>query len=214
MHGRITTDSGHTKITTPGDLSVRIMPLSHGQNPTVYRSSAFFIRHDPSAKEFLFFGDVEPDELATERLLVHVWREAASKFPGTMDTMFIECSWPSGRKDEELYGHLTPEHLVNELKSFAAEVMACRTESSGPSKKRQRLENGNTYANVLDGLKVFIIHCKEDLEGKHGRPMREVITDQVRELVLASGLGATVLSAIQGTRIGMSNMKAVCSCRC
>ncbi|KII89038.1 hypothetical protein PLICRDRAFT_594083 [Plicaturopsis crispa FD-325 SS-3] len=36
------------------DISVRTMPLSHGQNDSgLYESSAFFIRHDVTAQEFL-----------------------------------------------------------------------------------------------------------------------------------------------------------------
>lgn len=201
---RIDADCGYSKVTPLNDFSIRLMPLSHGSDPTTYHSSAFFIRHDSSRKEFLFFGDVEPDGVAKERLLVRVWREVASKFPDVLDTIFIECSWPSGRKDEELYGHLTPDHLVAELKNLAEEVTAYRVDSEEPMRKKQRLCKGCAYENVLKGLTIYVIHCKEDLEGKFDRPMREVIADQVRDLVDASALGATVLSVQQGTRIGMS----------
>ena len=53
----------------------------------------------------------------------------------------------------------------------------------------------------LAGLRVYIIHCKEDLEGKYNRPISAVIRDQVDALVRAKGLGAEVLSADQGMTI-------------
>ncbi|KAI0306731.1 cAMP phosphodiesterases class-II-domain-containing protein [Multifurca ochricompacta] len=92
------------------DVSVRAMPVLHGKNDTLgdYESSAFFIRYDPSGKEFLFFGDVSPDSLTSQPQTIAVWRAAARKIPNTLSTIFIECSWPVGRPDELLYGISAP----------------------------------------------------------------------------------------------------------
>lgn len=208
------------------------MPVWHGKNDTLgnYESTAFFIRHDHTGKEFLFFGDVSPDSLCdpetSKPQTISVWRAAAPKIPSKLSTIFIECSWPSGRPDEQLYGHLSPEHLVDELAALAAEVAdvraaaaaaaaaaattnaksshgstagrAAATTADEPKRKKRR------RSEPLAGLRIYVIHCKEDLERKFSRPICHVIRDQVEELVRAKGLGAEVLSAEQGMTISMS----------
>ncbi|KAH9966498.1 cyclic-AMP phosphodiesterase, partial [Russula dissimulans] len=185
------------------DVSVRAMPLLHGQNDTIgdYESSAFFIRHDPSSREFLFFGDVSPDSLSPHKPLTRaVWRAAAPKIPATLSTIFIECSWPSGRPDAQLYGHLSPEHLVDELAALAAEG-----QDVPPKKKKKRRHRNKSPPDLppepLAGLRVYVMHCKEDLEQKYSRPIYHVIRDQVAALVRAKGLGAQILSVEQGMTI-------------
>ncbi|KAI9509956.1 cAMP phosphodiesterases class-II-domain-containing protein [Russula earlei] len=193
------------------DVSARAMPVLHGKNDTIgdYESSAFFIRHDPSGQEFLFFGDVSPDSLSSTPQTIAI--------PATLSSVFIECSWPSGRPDEQLYGHLSPEHLVDELAALAAEVVAARAAKSRaererehgdeddvlPKKKRRRRRNRSVDppSAPLAGLRVYVMHCKEDLEQRHSRPIYHVIRDQVAALVQAKGLGAEVLSAEQGMTI-------------
>lgn len=190
------------------------MSISHGSNPVPYQSTAFFIRHDVNKKEFLFFGDVEPDSVATSPQTHLVWHAAAPKFPDTLNTIFIECSWPSERSDDSLYGHLSPEHLVQELANFAMEVAVCKASRtrksasevpSSPIRKKQRLVKPGSLdlRGVLSGLKVYVIHCKEDMEAKYDRPMHKVITEQVSRLMELKGLGATIHAAEQGTRIGV-----------
>jgi cAMP phosphodiesterase len=202
-----------------------MMPLSHGKSNSAanqYESSAFFVRHDPTSKEFLFFGDVEPDSIAASPQTIKVWRAAAPKIPDTLSTIFIECSWASGRKDDLLYGHLTPEHLVAELTALASEVVLARTARRGgkeqvvpqsprtgsPLRKKPRKGSGSSSASnegglrgALDGLRVHIIHCKDTMENGD-RPIGHLICDQVRDLVQAMGLGAEILPTDQGMRIG------------
>ncbi|KAH9981463.1 cAMP phosphodiesterases class-II-domain-containing protein [Lactifluus volemus] len=227
LYDPITFDDSYRTIFP--DVSVRAMPVLHGKNETAgdYTSSAFFIRHDPTRKEFLFFGDVSPDSLviaddahsgtaaADAPLTIAVWR----------------CSWPSGRPDELLYGHLSPEHVVDELVALAAEVTKART-AAAKRADRDNNNNGNTTTTTttarrkrkklrtdtsststtdsssspskpLAGLRVYIIHCKEDedLEREHERPIARIIRDQVDVLVQAKGLGAEVFSAEQGMTI-------------
>ncbi|KAG8779863.1 3',5'-cyclic-nucleotide phosphodiesterase pde1 [Serendipita sp. 407] len=128
-------------------VSVLAMPISHGQCRTghahaaagTYTSTAFFIRHNTTEKQFLFFGDVEPDSLATSPLTKDVWRVAASLINSTLpdgqrqlDSIFIECSWPSSRSDNELFGHLNPQHLLQEMKTLARYVRKIRAPTSSP----------------------------------------------------------------------------------
>lgn len=206
-------------------VSVRTMPVLHGQNDTLgdYESSAFFVRHDRSGRQFLFFGDVAPDSLAARPQTIAVWRAAAPLIPHDLSALFIECSWPSGRPDELLYGHLSPEHLVDELVALAAEVTAARLATPAaavddapppppPEQKRRRKRRKRRRKLSADpppplgplaGLRVYIIHCKEDLEVKYDEPIAHVIRDQVGALVRAKGLGAEVLSAEQGMTIAI-----------
>jgi cAMP phosphodiesterase len=219
------------------------MPVLHGTNDTLgdYESSAFFIRHDATGQEFLFFGDVSPDSLASKPHNIAVWRAAAPKIPSTLSAIFIECSWPSGRPDELFYGHLSPEHLAHELAVLADEVVALRGNNNDaaaatgataptpkgrntgkaiddearahahapPRPKRRKMRRRNRSAEdspssePLAGLRVYITHCKDDLEQKYSRPICHVIRDQVEALVRARGLGAEVVCAEQGMTISM-----------
>lgn len=207
------------------------MPVLHGENDTLgdYESSAFFVRHDASGQQFLFFGDVAPDSLAAHGpQTIAVWRAAAPLIPHTLSALFIECSWPDGRPDEQLYGHLSPAHLVDELVALAAEVTAVRRlaaaagtvddappPSPPPEQKRRRRKRKRRRKlsedplpppppGPLAGLRVYIIHCKDDLEQKYSEPISHVIRDQVDARVRAKGLGAEVLSAEQGMTISTS----------
>jgi len=122
-------------------LSVFAMPVSHGTCQSshahapsgTYTSSAFFIQNTVTYKQFLFFGDVEPDSLALNPSTKDVWRVAASLITSVLpsgtrvlDSIFIECSWPTTRKDAELFGHLNPHHLLQEMKALAGEVSRWR----------------------------------------------------------------------------------------
>ncbi|ETW85656.1 cyclic-AMP phosphodiesterase-like protein [Heterobasidion irregulare TC 32-1] len=176
------------------NVSVRMTAVTHGHNDTtgVYESTAFFLRHDPSGQELLFFGDVEPDSVASRPLTLATWRAAAPMIPETLGAIFIECSWPLGRREDLLYGHLSPEHLTDELAALATEV-----------KPRPSPVDPELLRDALKGLRVYITHCKDDLEGRYDRPIRHVIADQVRELVEKKRLGAEILSVEQGSRIGL-----------
>ncbi|KAF9452864.1 cyclic-AMP phosphodiesterase [Macrolepiota fuliginosa MF-IS2] len=192
-------------------ISVRSFPLSHGTyEDGSYTSSAFCIRHDPSSTEFLFFGDVEPDSVASTPRTIDIWRTAAPRVPETIKAVFIECSWPSGRSDDMLYGHLTPEHLVTELVVLAKEVVAYRKEkapkvSVRPARKRQKINpiGGDELIDALKGLRVYVMHCKDDMTHDDDTLMRHLITKQVKELVKARKLGAIIECAEPGMRISI-----------
>ena len=220
---RLPNDMKYHPINGFSSLSVCMMPLSHGRYSAeaTYHSSAFFIKHSEpeqgTTREFLFFGDVEPDSVATEPLNRDVWRVAAPMIPDTLDTIFIECSYPSGRPESELFGHLSPEHLTAELRTLATEIVDARKrtrqldssqewnsdEEPVHTRKRQRRESpAVSLRGSLTGLKVYIIHCKDDLHGAYTQPIHVVIASQVRALVEAEELGAEVIGVEQGMKIG------------
>lgn len=208
---------GEYKSITP-HISVRVMPISHGQPEGLgtYECTAFFVRHNRSHHEFLFFGDVEPDRISANPRNRYIWRAAAHKIPDTLSAIFIECSYPSGRQDDLLYGHLSPEHLLEELTCLAVEVVNSRTRahrdraqlagSSSPARKKQRRDSAPPPSprGALEGLRVYIIHCKDDIHGIYDRPINHVVADEVRTLVDARGLGATIIAVDQGMQIGAS----------
>ena len=112
-----------------------------------------------------------------------------------------------------LYGHLTPDHLMQELTNLALEVAVYRASRNkkttselpvSPIRKKQRTIKPASLdlRGILSGVKVYITHCKEDMESKYDRPMHKVITEQVTRLMELKGLGATIFAAEQGTRIG------------
>jgi len=188
------------------------MQLNHGRNSLgQHISTAFFIRHEPSLREFLFFGDVEPDSIAEKPQTINVWRAAAPKIPETLSSIFIECSWPAGRKDDLLFGHLTPEHLGNELAALAAEVVKFRIANQQiesrkrPARKKQKRNSltSDDLRDALAGVRVYIIHCKDDMNSDSDRPIRDIIVEQVKRIVEERGLGAKILLVEQGTCIAI-----------
>jgi 3',5'-cyclic-nucleotide phosphodiesterase len=198
-------------MTIYAGISVRTIALNHGRNQTGnYESAAFFIRHDLHNREFLFFGDVEPDTVAPRPQTINVWRAAAPKIPQKLSTIFIECSWPSGRHEDLLYGHLSPVHLVDELMTLAIEVAKFRRGGltgirPGPTRKKQKKNpiSQDDLRGTLDGVKIYVMHCKDDLSGDSVQSMRHVIVPQVRGLVEEKGLGAQILVVEPGMHIGM-----------
>ncbi|KAF6765028.1 class II cAMP phosphodiesterase [Ephemerocybe angulata] len=208
LYSPLQQNTKYTSITP--DISVQSFPLNHGSNDQgPYESFAYFIRHDLSGGEFLFFGDVEPDSLAATPQSIHVWRTAAPKIPTTLRAIFIECSWSSGRPDNQLFGHLTPEHLLEELVVLATEVRKARpsnhsseTHTRHTRKRQKRLVESYDVRGALIGLTVYVMHCKDaPHDPKRAVPMREIIAEQVRALVEEKGLGCTILAAEQGMHI-------------
>lgn len=188
------------------------MPISHGHNDTsgVYDSTAIFIRHT-NKQEFLFFGDVEPDSISQKPRNINVWRAAAAKIPNILSTIFIECSWPIGRPDDLLYGHLSPTHLADELMALAVEVVTFRRlggkavrVSSRPTRKKLKANplSAEDLVGALDGLRVFVTHCKDSNDALQSRPINYIITEQVKALVNPKRLGVEILAADQGMCIG------------
>ena len=114
---------------TPGAHSESADPNTHFQPVD---SSAFFIRNDSSGDEIIIFGDIEPDSISLHPRNQVVWEDAAPKVvSGTLKAIFIECSFDDSVRDEDLYGHLCPRHLIAELSVLAAMVTTYRRSQQG-----------------------------------------------------------------------------------
>jgi cAMP phosphodiesterase len=184
------------------DVSVRMMPLTHGGSFTdpkePYESSAFFVRHDVTKRQFLFFGDVEPDSLSVKPQTIAVWRAAAPLVPEQLSAIFLECSWPSDRDDALLFGHLSPKHVLHELEVFADEVLGLRAKREGVLRSSKRQRTGRIGA--LKGLTLYIIHCKAALSDVNDPSL--LVVHQIKTLVHEQELGLEIVAVVQGMRIG------------
>lgn len=184
-----------------------------------YESSAWFIRNDETRREFLFFGDVEPDTISRNPRTRSVWKAAAPKIrAGSLNTIFLECSYRSDRQTSELFGHLSPPHVLNELRSLATELVLV-DEPVKPKPKPWfaflwsflgfhtpepvRTLPDSELRGVLKGVRLVIIHCKASTaQFPEGQTVADVISTEVRELVDAAGLGVSVVAAKQGMKLG------------
>ncbi|OCT49918.1 putative cAMP-specific phosphodiesterase [Cladophialophora carrionii] len=121
-----------------GPLASSHLDSSHMFEPVP--SSAFFIRNDATGNELLIFGDVEPDSVSLSPRNHIVWDDAAGKVVDEkLKAIFIECSYDDSTRNEDLYGHLCPRHLIAELVFLANCVI---------SRRKQRTSNGS---NTADG---------------------------------------------------------------
>lgn len=130
---------------------VPISPGGYGRKPgqgrvCVYDSSAYFIRDIATGREVLIFGDVEPDTISLSPRNVQVWTDAAPKIAsGLLTAIFIECSYSDSQHDDQLYGHLAPRYLIEELRALAICVEAARQDD--PDKKpRKRKRRSSAHA--------------------------------------------------------------------
>ncbi|OAP64296.1 hypothetical protein AYL99_00268 [Fonsecaea erecta] len=129
-------------VTPGGPLASSILDNSHLFEPV--SSSAFFIRNDATGNELLIFGDVEPDLVSMSPRNHIVWDDAAGKVAsGMLKAIFIECSYDDSVRNEDLYGHLCPRHLVAEL-TFLANCVINR-------RKPRTSSDGALIETNLDG---------------------------------------------------------------
>ncbi|GAA6063270.1 hypothetical protein JCM10212_004285 [Sporobolomyces blumeae] len=164
-------------------LSMTALPISHGADPShfhkpppkpngssdlpsssipshpeAYDSTAFFVRNDEQegAKEFLFFGDVEPDSISARPLNRKVWEVAAAKIVDRrLNVIFLECSYPASQPQDKLFGHLSPPFVLEEMRVLAGLVDEERKRRGTVPPERER--------GPLDGVFVVIQHIKDDI---------------------------------------------------
>lgn len=97
------------------DLSVTPFRLSHS-NP--YLSTAFLIRHDDAY--LLYLGDTGADSVEKSDNLYHLWKEIAPLVTAKkLKAIFIEVSFPNEQPVKQLFGHLTPSLLMEEMHALS-----------------------------------------------------------------------------------------------
>jgi cAMP phosphodiesterase len=114
-HYTVLSSDEETALDNTG-MFAKAYTLSHS-NP--YESTAFLIRKDSSY--ILYLGDTGADEIEKSDKLHDLWQEVAllittKKLKG----IFIEASFPNEQPDKQLFGHLTPRLLMQEMKNLSA----------------------------------------------------------------------------------------------
>ncbi|ANF51919.1 3',5'-cyclic-nucleotide phosphodiesterase [Chryseobacterium glaciei] len=88
--------------------------LSH-VNP--YKSSAVLVRKDEHY--LLYFGDTGADRVEKSDKLNTIWDDIAPLIKKRqLNTILIEVSFPNNQSEKSLFGHLTPNLLVEELEKL------------------------------------------------------------------------------------------------
>ncbi len=144
----------------PGtQMSVQIFSLHH---PGCYESTAFLV--ESNGHYTLYIGDTSPDSLEKTPKLEPIWREIAPLIQkGALHGIFIECSYDNSRPKNQLYGHLTPQYVLEELDKLAQFVNPGKPtlgdtkilinhikqtflkNNDAPQKIKEELEGGNRY---------------------------------------------------------------------
>lgn len=145
-------------VPVPGTaMTVRAFPLSHG----ALESTAFLV--GLGGKYALYLGDTGPDRVEKRGRLLALWQAVAKLVrTGQLRALFLECSFPDPRRDQLLFGHLTPSHLVDELGTLA------------------RLTHETRPDEALRELTVVVTHIKPSLE--RGPSPRALIEAQLQPL--------------------------------
>ena len=178
----------------------------------VLDSAVYFIRDAASGRECMMWGDVEPDSISLDPRNREVWGLAAGKFrEGLLGAVFIECSYTGVQEDAALYGHLSPRHLVRELRTLAEAVVAGPAERGvweeagleecepGYGGEPPGVENGEVEIEVrgaLLGLRVVVTHVKDVMID--GRDCVTEVERELRELESKEGLGVEFMMARRG----------------
>lgn len=88
--------------------------LSH-VNP--YKSSAVLVRRDDHY--LLYLGDTGADRIEKSQQLGKLWESVAPLIKkGQLNTILIEVSFPNSQPEHLLFGHLTPNLLLEELEKL------------------------------------------------------------------------------------------------
>ena len=92
-------------------MSVTAFPLSHS---TPGQSTAFLIKNATSY--LLYLGDTGPDSLEHSTRLSNLWQIVAPLIKSRqLKAIFIEVSFLNEQPDTQLFGHLTPKWLMQEM---------------------------------------------------------------------------------------------------
>ncbi|MCW3108013.1 MAG: cyclic-AMP phosphodiesterase [Segetibacter sp.] len=95
-------------------MHVKAFTLSHS-NPS--QSTAFLIRSD--SNYILYLGDTGADEIEKSDKLHLLWQEVAPLIISKkLKGIFIEVSFPNEQPAKQLFGHLTPNLLMQEMEEL------------------------------------------------------------------------------------------------
>ena len=151
-------------------FQIEAYPLSHGPD---FLSTAFLVQNGEDA--LVYCGDTGADSIEGKPYLGNLWKRIAPLVrSGHLRGIFLECSFPSDRKDSQLFGHLTPRLLMQEMHNLAREV-------------------GSEAA--MKGLTIAVTHTKPSLVGIDHLPQIE------EELKEANVLGLRIVFPRQAAKL-------------
>ncbi|WP_022823956.1 MBL fold metallo-hydrolase [Hymenobacter norwichensis] len=96
-------------------LQVQAFALSHGKP---YQSAAFLVRYQNSY--LLYLGDTGADAVEQSHNLHAVWQAVQPLVKARqLKAIFIEASYPNEQPEKQLFGHLTPALLMQEMQHLS-----------------------------------------------------------------------------------------------
>jgi cAMP phosphodiesterase len=96
------------------DLQVQVFPLAHSN----LTSTAFLVRSNQSY--VLYLGDTGADEVEKSHNLHDLWTAVAPLVKSKLlKAIMIEVSFSDEQPDKNLFGHLTPRLLMNEMSELS-----------------------------------------------------------------------------------------------
>jgi 3',5'-cyclic-nucleotide phosphodiesterase len=139
-------------------MKVKAFPLSH-VNP--FESTAFLIKNGEDYA--LYLGDTGPDAVEKSNDLRDLWTAIAPLVKSKqLKGIFIEVSFPNEQPDKFLFGHLTPNYLMQEmhvleelagkdtLKGFKIIITHLKPPTKNITKIKEQIKNQNDL-----GLKII-----------------------------------------------------------
>lgn len=98
------------------EMSVRAFPLSHS---APYQSTAFLVSY--RQQYILYLGDTGADTVERSDKLRLLWQEVAPLVKARrLKAIFIEVSFPDEQPLKQLFGHLTPTLLMQEMQALGS----------------------------------------------------------------------------------------------
>ncbi|MBO2009490.1 MBL fold metallo-hydrolase [Hymenobacter negativus] len=138
-------------------LSVQAFVLSHG---SPMQSAAFLVRSQDSY--LLYLGDTGADEIEKTHNLRSLWQALQPLVRrGQLKAIFIETSYANSQPTQQLFGHLTPALMMQEMAALAQ----------------------LTGAPALRGLPVVITHIKPS-EGNEAAIKKQLVEANALQLKL------------------------------
>jgi 3',5'-cyclic-nucleotide phosphodiesterase len=154
-------------------LKIKYYPLTHGK---ANNSSAFLIEH--LEEYMLFFGDTGSDRIQKTDNIEKIFKEISPLIrQKKLKAVFIESSFSNNRKDDELYGHMKPSLIEEELHKLAIMV------------------DKDKHTTALKGLKILITHIKPDCKKEYSAT--EIIIKEINKM---KSFGAEIIITKQSEK--------------
>lgn len=177
----------------------RRVSIDHGNTQAALDSTAFFLTNKRTGHDVLFFGDVEPDCVSRSPRNKRVWQHTASRFAvGKLHLMFLECSFPAAHPTEFLWGHLSVNHLYDELTVLARCVKSERAVLT----RRSNLAAGTLRPNGLSGMTA--VNQTRSAAGGVAMGASSSSSGAMGSLVPPSPLSAPGSAELKGTLQGLT----------